>query len=116
MLALTYGIIIDHAIGAPGHGKDEVDGLNATDKRFISGKMCLIGTPEANIKESRMAAHAMVENAALSLAEECARLCSSQARLRGVKSDKKYAKREKEAAVKLRHYHVQDRKMLDTGM
>ena len=30
VLASTYGIVIDRAIGAPGHGKDIVDGLNAT--------------------------------------------------------------------------------------
>jgi hypothetical protein len=35
LLAASYSITIDRAIGAPGHGKDEVDGLNATDKRYI---------------------------------------------------------------------------------
>jgi hypothetical protein len=33
LLTASYGIIINRAIGAPGRGKDEVDGLNATDKR-----------------------------------------------------------------------------------
>jgi hypothetical protein len=33
-ICMKYGIVIDHAVGAPGHGKDVVDGLNAVDKRF----------------------------------------------------------------------------------
>ena len=31
-----YDIIIDPGFGAPGHGRDVVDGLNATYKQFIS--------------------------------------------------------------------------------
>jgi hypothetical protein len=45
LLAASYGITIDRAIGAPGHGKDEVDGLNATDKRYIKEKMCQTQAP-----------------------------------------------------------------------
>ena len=32
----AYYIIIDQGVGAPGHGQDVVDGLNATGKRSIS--------------------------------------------------------------------------------
>ena len=35
MVASHFGIVIDRTIGAPGHGKDVVDGLNAHDKRFL---------------------------------------------------------------------------------
>ena len=38
LLAVSYGIIVDRAVGAPGHGKCEVDGANAVDKRFIETK------------------------------------------------------------------------------
>lgn len=38
LLACTCNITIDRAIGAPGHGKDIVDGLNATDKAFLFPK------------------------------------------------------------------------------
>jgi len=34
-LASEFGITIDRAIGAPGHGKDIVDALNATDKIYL---------------------------------------------------------------------------------
>jgi hypothetical protein len=44
--AVAYGITIDRAVGAPGHGKDKVDGLNATDKRFLKELMAQTQTPE----------------------------------------------------------------------
>ena len=36
MLSHAYSILIDFCVGAPGQGKDVVDGLNATDKRFLT--------------------------------------------------------------------------------
>ena len=38
LLSQKYSIVIDRAIGAPGHGKDVVDGLNAVDKSFLRKK------------------------------------------------------------------------------
>ena len=35
MLAYEYKIIIDRGVGAPGHGREVVDGLNATKKAFF---------------------------------------------------------------------------------
>ena len=43
VLSSSYGIIMYRAINEPGHGKNVVDGLNATDKRHLKGKMELIG-------------------------------------------------------------------------
>jgi hypothetical protein len=108
LIAVTYRIVYDRAIGAPGHGKDEVDGLNAVDKRYISEKMSLVMTPEADENSSRLAPEAMVEGVSKSIAEEAARLCSNMARTEGVKSEGKYLKRETNASMKKRHYHVHD--------
>jgi len=109
ILASKYGIIIDRAIGAPGHGKDIVDGLNATDKVYLRKAMCMIGTPEANDGDKRMAAHAMLGDEKMSLAAESCRLCSDPARFEGVKAEGgKRQKREAAAKMKERHYHVQD--------
>jgi hypothetical protein len=124
LLASQKHVVIDRAIGAPGHGKDIVDGLNATDKRFLKGKMCLIGSPEANDSAHRMVAHSMVEGASKSLAEECARLCSDEVRTSGVKGSVKREKRETNSKLKLRKYHVRqaetvkfrDLKMEVTGL
>ena len=38
VLSSSYGIIIDRAINAPGHGKNVVDGLNATENIYLKGK------------------------------------------------------------------------------
>ena len=108
LIAVTYRIVYDRAIGAPGHGKDEVDGLNAVDKRFISDKMSLVVTPEANESSKRVAPEAMVEGVSKSIAHEAARLCSDMARVEGVKSEGKYQKRETNASMKKRHYHVHE--------
>jgi hypothetical protein len=104
--AVAYGITIDRAVGAPGHGKDEVDGLNATDKRFLKELMAQTQTPEEDERDNRMSAAAMVEGNFTSIAEECARLCSAKSRAQGVKSDSKYKKREAAAVMKTRTYHV----------
>jgi len=146
VLAAHFGIVIDRAIGAPEHGKDLVDGLNATDKVYLRKMMCMVGTPEANDGKKRMAAYAKrdiepqtsemggaMQRAAdtssisvgrarhsmtalhasgakkMSLAVESKRLLSDPARFGGVKAaGGKRAKREAEAKMKERHYHVQD--------
>jgi hypothetical protein len=100
LLAASYGITIDRAIGAPGHGKDEVDGLNATVKRYIKEKMCQTQAPGVDERASRMAPEAMVEGLNKSIAEEAARLCSLECRVEGVKSKSKYKVREANAAMK----------------
>jgi hypothetical protein len=71
-LAVLDDVTIDGAVGAPGHGKDVVDGLNAKDKRYLKQQM----TPEENDSNNRMFACSMVKEEGKSLAEECARLCS----------------------------------------
>ncbi len=69
LLAASYGgIKIDRAIGAPGHGKDKVDGLHATDKRYIKEKMCQTQAPGVDERASCMAAEAMVEGLNKSIA------------------------------------------------
>ena len=42
VLPSSYGIIMDRAINAPGHGNNVVDGLNATNTGYLKGKMELI--------------------------------------------------------------------------
>jgi hypothetical protein len=85
VLASKHETTIDRGLGAPGHGKDDVDGLSATDKRCLKGKFCMTGTPEANDDEKKMAANSMIERASQSLAVECARLLALPSRICGVK-------------------------------
>ena len=48
LLSSSYGIILDRAINAPGHGKNFFYGLYAMDKRYLEGKMEPIGKLESN--------------------------------------------------------------------
>ena len=48
VLSYSYGIKMDRAINAPGHGKDFFDGFNATDKRYLRGEIELIGKLASN--------------------------------------------------------------------
>ena len=107
LLLVRHGIFIDVAIGAPGHGKDMVDGIGAVEKKFLSGYFCLIGTPEAACQANRIKAASMTgDGYSKSLAVECARLCRDNARVSGVKGYKKHAKRENAARIKHHEYYV----------
>eukprot|EP00957_Ditylum_brightwellii_P114417 8723005-Ditylum_brightwellii.AAC.1 len=44
--SIKYGIVIDNAVGAPGHCKDVVDGLNAVDKIYLKISMLRNSIPE----------------------------------------------------------------------
>lgn len=107
--AWTYNIIIDRAIGAPGHGKDVVDGLNATDKRHLTQLLQYLDNvwEEDNHIERKMPAHSMTEEGEFSLAELAAERLRHESRASGVKgAGAKHAKRESSAKVKSRTYHV----------
>jgi hypothetical protein len=106
LIATEFDLTFDRAIGAPGHGKDIVDGLNVTDKMSLQKQMCMIGTPESNDTQKRMEAHSMMETASLSLAEECAWLCSRRERAEGVKGDVKLRKQEEKVKMVNLTYHV----------
>jgi hypothetical protein len=111
-LAVKFKIVIDRAISAPGHGKGRIDGINATDKQYLAACMCLNGTPEANDGDKRrMAAESILNGMTKkSIACEAVRMCSMSDRLTGVKGDKKHAKREANAKMQMRHYHIQEKK------
>ena len=90
-----FNIIVDHMIGTPGNIKYVVDGINACDdKRYSMRKMRMIGTLEADVSESIMNAHSMVDFASCSLTEEYIYLCDEKERINGVKSCTKSKKRE----------------------
>ena len=70
MLEHAYNIIIGRGVGAPGHGREFVDGLNSTDKRFISMLMTTVQLPGASAYYSQMAMHTSTENTDTSLERE----------------------------------------------
>ena len=84
-ISVSYKIIIDRMIGAPGHGNGLVDGINTSDKRYLKGKICMIGAPEVDYCSKRINGHSMIGNAHYSFADECKRLCECSDRKNGVK-------------------------------
>ena len=67
-------------------------------------------TPEVNsdqLLNARVASHSMAEGKSFSLAREAKRILEDPRRVNGVKSDKKYNKREDAAKLTDRHYHVE---------
>ena len=38
IISINFNIIVDRIIGAPGHGKDAFDGINACDKWYLISK------------------------------------------------------------------------------
>ena len=68
MLAHAYNIIIDRGFGAPRHGRKIVDGLNDTEKRFLSMITTSVQLPGAEAYESRMKINTSTANTDISLA------------------------------------------------
>jgi hypothetical protein len=103
MLATEFNITINQSVGAPGHGKDLVDGLNACDKQYLKKMMMRItlpGTEESTAGEGKkIIPYSVREREFASIVEEAARLCSLD-RSKGAKGDKKHKKREEAAALK----------------
>ena len=67
MLSHSYNTVIYRGVGSPGNGKDVVDGLNATNKRFLSmfvSTMQLLGKATNN---SHMVMHTSMSNTYISI-------------------------------------------------
>ena len=89
MLSHAYQITIDHAVGAQGHGKDVVNGLNAVDKNYLFKIMPRIKIPEAEQGETFFATHSATASDNASFATECQQLLSLQQQRDGISSQSK---------------------------
>ena len=68
MLAHAYNIIIDCGVGAPGHVREVVYGLNDNYKRLISMLMKTVQMTRAASYDSHMVIHTSTETIDISLA------------------------------------------------
>jgi hypothetical protein len=116
VLSSQFGVTVDRMIGAPGHGKDVVDALNATTKKYIKQKMRMVSNPGSDeCCDRKMKVHSVSATESTSFAMECVRLCCLEERKDGVKSSAKYAKREQSARVSERVYYLQKRENVRLG-
>ena len=70
MLAHTYNVIINSGVGSTGHEIEFVDGLNDTEKRFLSMLMTTVKFPGAEAYDPRMEINTSTVSTDISLARE----------------------------------------------
>ena len=70
MLANTYNIIIDSGVEAPGYGREVVNGLNATGKRFLSMLKTTVKLTGAPAYDTQMEMHTSTVNTDISIERE----------------------------------------------
>eukprot|EP00957_Ditylum_brightwellii_P104121 7931682-Ditylum_brightwellii.AAC.1 len=87
---MKFDIVIDHAVGAPGHDKDAVDGSNAVDNSYLNKMMFKMYNLGSKHTAKDMMAHSCTPRKSISYA--IAR-----------------AKRENNAKYKVMHYNVQEK-------
>ena len=68
MLSRAYNILIDCCVGAPGHGKDVLYGLNATEKMFLIISMTTVKLPGSATNDSHMVMRNTIINTDISIA------------------------------------------------
>eukprot|EP00957_Ditylum_brightwellii_P067561 5129265-Ditylum_brightwellii.AAC.1 len=78
-ICMKHSIVINHAVDAPGHGKDVVDGLNAVDKRVLRIAMLRNSIPEEQYNAKTMNSHSATPMGSFSFASECKHLLQHHA-------------------------------------
>ena len=107
LLAVRYNIVVDRAVGAPGHGKDVVDGLNAIDKEFLKRAMMRNKNPEDNHSCKDMFAHGFTLKGRVSFAEKCHKLLQENADMLAKMNTTKNQKHESNQKYRTKHYRIQ---------
>ena len=67
ILSWAYNILFDSDVGAPGHGKYVVDGLNASNKRFLKILMTNVQLTSDDTNNSQMFMHITISNKDMSI-------------------------------------------------
>ena len=68
MFSQSYNIIIDCGFSAPGHGREVVDVLKTTDKRFLFQLISTIKLSSYKLYDTQMGMHSATHKADASLA------------------------------------------------
>ena len=70
VLLSLYGININFEINAPGHGKNDVDGLSATEKRYLREQVELLGKLASNDPSKVVTLPSASNNVSINFAEK----------------------------------------------
>eukprot|EP00957_Ditylum_brightwellii_P161781 12317589-Ditylum_brightwellii.AAC.1 len=68
---MKHGIVIDHVVGVPGHGKYVVDGLSAVEQRCLRTAMVRNSIPEEDKNVKTMSCHSAIPMGSASFDAEC---------------------------------------------
>ena len=94
VLSSSYGIIMDISINAPGHGKNVVDRLNATDKRYLKEKMELMGKLASNDTKNIGVLPSASYYVTIKISDQCLHILNNKEILNGLKGSTKMQKRQ----------------------
>ena len=78
VLSSSYGIITDHAINSPGNGNNVVDGLNATEKRYLKVKMELIGKLRSKYTSNIGMLPSALKEVSIEFADKCLHILNNK--------------------------------------
>ena len=93
VLSYSYGIIMDIAINAPGHGKNVVDGINATYKCYLKEQIEPIGKLSSNDTSNILILPSASKDASIKLSYQCIHILNNKYRLTVLKGRTKMQKR-----------------------
>ena len=80
---------MDCEINAPGNEKNVIDGLNSTEKRYLKGKMKLIGKLESNDTSKNGMIPSPSKDVSIKFVYQCINIINNREILNGLKSSKK---------------------------
>ena len=89
VLSYSYGIIIYRAINAPGHGKNVVDGINATEKRYLKEKMEPLGKLGSKHTTNIGMLPSTSKYVTIKFSDQCLHIINNKDRLNGIKCSTK---------------------------
>ena len=98
---------MDHAINAPGHGDNIVDGLNATDKNYLKEQMELIGKLSSKKTSKIGMLHSASKEVFIKFSDKCINIINDKEGFNGLKGSTKIKNLESLFKYKSRIYNVQ---------
>ena len=89
VLSSSYVNIMDHALNTPGHGRNVVDGLNATDNHYLKGEMKLMGKLASNDTTNIGILPSASRYVSIKFANQCLHILNNKEVLNGLKGSSK---------------------------
>eukprot|EP00957_Ditylum_brightwellii_P071038 5398170-Ditylum_brightwellii.AAC.1 len=108
---MKCNIVTDCAVGAPDHGKDIIDGLNAVDKTYLNKMMFIMYNPGSKHTAKGMMAHLCTPSKNISYASKFRDLLQDRTDESNLHTSNARANREENAKCKVRHCIVEEKNM-----